>query len=172
MLDEVVACLAAMDVVVECFHSEYGEQAAALWSDWQGVAVWQAGPETAECPHARWRLQGARTTSWCSSTARRCRCACASRTSPAWLQGHLDQHRCCCLQAADNAVYVMETVGSVAQRHGFVASWHPKPLADECATGLHVHWSIQQVSCLPRCPTTLLMRLAWACCLGTSWLLH
>lgn len=46
------------------------------------------------------------------------------------------------LRAADDAVVVRETVRGVAQEHGLVASFAPKPLADQAGNGAHIHFSL------------------------------
>src|SRR5438270_7909471 len=46
------------------------------------------------------------------------------------------------LQAADRQVAVRETVRAVALQHGLVASFAPKPFADQAGSGCHVHLSL------------------------------
>jgi glutamine synthetase len=46
------------------------------------------------------------------------------------------------LQAADRQVAVRETVRAVALQHGLVASFAPKPFADQAGNGCHVHLSL------------------------------
>jgi glutamine synthetase len=46
------------------------------------------------------------------------------------------------LAAADQQVYLRETVRAVAARHGLVASFAPKPWADQAGNGAHVHFSV------------------------------
>lgn len=46
------------------------------------------------------------------------------------------------LTAADNQVRYRETVRAVAKRHGLVASFAPKPFADEAGNGAHIHFSL------------------------------
>jgi glutamine synthetase len=46
------------------------------------------------------------------------------------------------LRAADNQLTVRDTVRGVAARHGLVASFAPKPFADQAGNGSHVHFSL------------------------------
>lgn len=46
------------------------------------------------------------------------------------------------LTAADNQVRYRETVRAVAKQHGMVASFAPKPFANESGNGAHIHFSI------------------------------
>ncbi len=46
------------------------------------------------------------------------------------------------LTAADNQVRYRETVRAVAQSHGLVASFAPKPWADQAGNGAHIHFSV------------------------------
>lgn len=46
------------------------------------------------------------------------------------------------LRAADNQITVRETARGVAQRHGLVASFAPKPFPGEAGNGSHIHWSL------------------------------
>jgi glutamine synthetase len=46
------------------------------------------------------------------------------------------------LQAADRQIVVRETVRGVALKHGLVASFAPKPFADQAGSGCHVHLSL------------------------------
>jgi glutamine synthetase len=46
------------------------------------------------------------------------------------------------LEAADRQVAVRETVRAVALQHGLVASFAPKPFADQAGNGCHVHLSL------------------------------
>ncbi len=46
------------------------------------------------------------------------------------------------LVAADNAVFFKRVVKGVAQKHGLVASFMPKPYLDAAGSGLHVHFSL------------------------------
>jgi glutamine synthetase len=46
------------------------------------------------------------------------------------------------LQAADRQIAVRETARAVAQQHGLVASFAPKPFADQAGSGCHVHLSL------------------------------
>jgi len=46
------------------------------------------------------------------------------------------------LRAADNQLTVRDTARGVAQRHGLVASFAPKPFPDQAGNGSHVHFSL------------------------------
>ena len=46
------------------------------------------------------------------------------------------------LRAADNQITVRETARGVAARHGLIASFAPKPFADEAGNGSHIHFSL------------------------------
>jgi glutamine synthetase len=46
------------------------------------------------------------------------------------------------LQAADRQIAVRETVRAIALQHGLVASFAPKPFADQAGSGCHVHLSL------------------------------
>src|SRR5439155_18613367 len=46
------------------------------------------------------------------------------------------------LEAADRQIAVRETVRAVALQHGLVASFAPKPFADQAGNGCHVHLSM------------------------------
>ena len=46
------------------------------------------------------------------------------------------------LQAADRQIAVRETVRAVALQHGLIASFAPKPFADQAGSGCHVHLSL------------------------------
>lgn len=46
------------------------------------------------------------------------------------------------LTAADNQVRYRETVRAIARRHGMVASFAPKPYANEAGNGAHIHFSL------------------------------
>lgn len=46
------------------------------------------------------------------------------------------------LTAADNQVRYRETVRAVAKQHGLVASFAPKPFADQAGNGAHIHFSL------------------------------
>jgi glutamine synthetase len=46
------------------------------------------------------------------------------------------------LQAADEQLYVRETIRAVAARHGLVASLAPKPWPDNAGNGCHIHFSL------------------------------
>ncbi len=48
----------------------------------------------------------------------------------------------CPLTAADNQVRYRETVRAVARQHGMVASFAPKPFADQAGNGAHIHFSL------------------------------
>ena len=45
------------------------------------------------------------------------------------------------LAAADNHIRYRETVRNIAWQHGFVASFAPKPFADQAGNGCHIHFS-------------------------------
>jgi len=51
-------------------------------------------------------------------------------------------HRPDALKAADDAVLFKRVVKSVAQRHGFEATFMAKPYADQASSGMHVHMSV------------------------------
>ena len=46
------------------------------------------------------------------------------------------------LRAADNQIWLRETVRGVAHRHGMVASLAPKPLPEQVGNSAHIHWSV------------------------------
>jgi len=46
------------------------------------------------------------------------------------------------LQAADNQIFLRETVRNVAHQHGLLASFAPKPLPEQAGNGCHIHWSV------------------------------
>jgi glutamine synthetase len=46
------------------------------------------------------------------------------------------------LQAADRQIAVRETVRAMAQQHGLVATFAPKPFPDQAGSGCHVHLSL------------------------------
>lgn len=46
------------------------------------------------------------------------------------------------LRAADNQIYLRETVRNVAHQHGMVASFAPKPMPEQAGNSAHIHWSI------------------------------
>ncbi|HET6320058.1 MAG TPA: glutamine synthetase family protein, partial [Chloroflexota bacterium] len=48
------------------------------------------------------------------------------------------------LDAADQQIAVRETVRAVALRHGLIASFAPKPFANQAGSGCHVHLSMWQ----------------------------
>lgn len=45
------------------------------------------------------------------------------------------------LRAADNQMTVRDTARGVAMKHGLIASFAPKPFADEAGNGCHIHFS-------------------------------
>lgn len=46
------------------------------------------------------------------------------------------------LSAADNQIWVRETIRNVAQQHGLLASLAPKPLPEQAGNSSHIHWSL------------------------------
>jgi glutamine synthetase len=46
------------------------------------------------------------------------------------------------LGAADNQIWLRETVRGVAGNHGLLASLAPKPLPDQAGNSAHIHWSV------------------------------
>ena len=46
------------------------------------------------------------------------------------------------MQAADSLIYRKETISAVARRHSLVASFMPKPFADQAGSGTHCHVSL------------------------------
>ena len=46
------------------------------------------------------------------------------------------------LRAADNQIWLRETVRNVAQKHGVLASLAPKPLPEQPGNSAHIHWSV------------------------------
>lgn len=46
------------------------------------------------------------------------------------------------LRAADNQIWVRETVRNVAAEYGLVASFAPKPMLEQAGNGCHIHWSL------------------------------
>lgn len=46
------------------------------------------------------------------------------------------------LKACDDQVFVRETVRAVAEQHGLVATFMPKPFADQAGSGMHTHLSL------------------------------
>ncbi len=46
------------------------------------------------------------------------------------------------LRAADNQIWLRETVRGVAHRHGMLASLAPKPLPEQAGNSAHIHWSV------------------------------
>ena len=50
------------------------------------------------------------------------------------------------VRAADNQITVRDTVRGVALNHGLVASFAPKPYADEAGNGSHIHWSLWRLA--------------------------
>jgi len=59
-----------------------------------------------------------------------------------WGQQELSIRHADALRAADNQVTYRQTVRAVAAQHGMVASFAPKPWADQPGSGAHLHWSI------------------------------
>ncbi len=45
------------------------------------------------------------------------------------------------LRAADNQITYRQTIRAVAAQHDLVASFAPKPFADQAGNGAHIHWS-------------------------------
>jgi hypothetical protein len=50
------------------------------------------------------------------------------------------------LRAADNQLTVRDTVRAVAARHGLLASFAPKPFADQAGNGSHIHFSLWRMT--------------------------
>jgi glutamine synthetase len=50
------------------------------------------------------------------------------------------------LRAADNQLTVRDTVRAVTARHGLVASFAPKPFADQAGNSAHIHFSLWRIS--------------------------
>ena len=46
------------------------------------------------------------------------------------------------LRAADNQIWLRETVRNVAYNHGLLASLAPKPLPEQSGNSAHIHWSV------------------------------
>ena len=46
------------------------------------------------------------------------------------------------LRSADTQIIVRETVRGIAQKHGVIASWAPKPFLDKPGSGSHIHFSL------------------------------
>ena len=46
------------------------------------------------------------------------------------------------LRAADNQIWLRETVRGVAHQHGLLASLAPKPLPEQAGNSAHIHWSV------------------------------
>ena len=46
------------------------------------------------------------------------------------------------LRAADNQIWLRETVRGVAHKHGMLASLAPKPLPEQAGNSAHIHWSV------------------------------
>lgn len=46
------------------------------------------------------------------------------------------------LRAADNQIWVRETIRNVARQRGLLASLAPKPLPEQAGNGCHIHWSV------------------------------
>lgn len=57
-------------------------------------------------------------------------------------QQELSIHHAPLLQAADRQIAVRETVRAVALQHGLVATFAPRPFADQAGNGCHVHLSL------------------------------
>ncbi len=45
------------------------------------------------------------------------------------------------LRAADNQITFRQTVRAIAAQHNLIASFAPKPFADQAGNGAHIHWS-------------------------------
>jgi glutamine synthetase len=50
------------------------------------------------------------------------------------------------LRAADNQITLRETARGVALKHGLIASFAPKPFAEQAGNGAHVHFSLWRLS--------------------------
>jgi glutamine synthetase len=59
-----------------------------------------------------------------------------------WGQQELSIRHAGALRAADNQITYRQTVRGVAAQHGLVATFAPKPWADQAGSGAHLHWSI------------------------------
>jgi glutamine synthetase len=59
-----------------------------------------------------------------------------------WGQQELSIRHAAALRAADNQITYRQTVRGVAAQHGLVATFAPKPWADQAGSGAHLHWSI------------------------------
>jgi glutamine synthetase len=59
-----------------------------------------------------------------------------------WGQQELSIRHAGALRAADNQITYRQTVRGVAAQHGIVATFAPKPWADQAGSGAHLHWSI------------------------------
>lgn len=46
------------------------------------------------------------------------------------------------LRAADNQIWLRETVRNVADQYGMLASFAPKPMPEQAGNGCHIHWSL------------------------------
>ena len=57
-------------------------------------------------------------------------------------QQELSLHHANALRAADNVLFVRETVRSVARQHNLYASFAPKPFLDQAGSGAHIHLSL------------------------------
>ena len=57
-------------------------------------------------------------------------------------QQELSVRHAAALRAADDAVTVRETVRGTALTHGLLASFAPKPLANQAGNGAHIHFSL------------------------------
>lgn len=57
-------------------------------------------------------------------------------------QNEIDFKRSDVLRAADNLTTFKSVVKSIAERNGLYASFMPKPLADQCSSGMHIDVSV------------------------------
>jgi glutamine synthetase len=57
-------------------------------------------------------------------------------------QQELSIHHAPVLEAADRQIAVRETVRAIAMQHGLVATFAPRPFADQAGSGCHVHLSL------------------------------
>lgn len=57
-------------------------------------------------------------------------------------QHELPVHHASALRAADNQIWVRETIRNVARQHGLLASLAPKPLPEQAGNSSHIHWSL------------------------------
>ncbi len=51
------------------------------------------------------------------------------------------------LKTADDQLFFRKTVHAIARRHGYVASFLPKLLAEQCGSGMHLHFSLWKDGC-------------------------